>query len=141
MMSAVFADSGYFIALLQPDDRVHRSARAMSTDLEDDAIVTTEMVLVELFSHMSRRGETARLAAHSLVSELRNDPHTDIVPQTTEQFRAAAELYAARADQRWSLTDCASFLVMQERGISEALAYDRDFEQAGFVALLRVDPD
>lgn len=140
-MRVVFADSGYFIALLQPDDRVHRSARAMATDSEDDAIVTTEMVLVELFSHMSRRGESARLAAHTLVSELRDDPHTDIVPQTTEQFRAAAELYAARADQRWSLTDCASFPVMQERGISEALAYDRDFKQDGFAALLRGDPD
>ncbi len=35
------------------------------------------------------------------------------------------------------LTDCASFLVMEKRGIAEALAYDRDFEQAGFVALLR----
>lgn len=140
-MRVVFADSGYFIALLQPDDRVHRSARAMATDSEDDAIVTTEMVLVELFSHMSRRGESARLAAHTLVSELRDDPHTDIVPQTTEQFRAAAELYAARADQRWSLTDCASFPVMQKRGISEALAYDRDFKQDGFAALLRGDPD
>ena len=40
-------------------------------------------------------------------------------------------------DQHWSLTDCASFIVMEERGISEALAYDRDFEQAGFTALLR----
>ena len=47
------------------------------------------------------------------------------------------ERYASRSDQRWSLTDCASFLVMEERNISEALAYDRDFEQAGFSALLR----
>ena len=40
-------------------------------------------------------------------------------------------------DQTWSLTDCASFLVMEERNITEALAYDPDFEQAGFTALLR----
>ena len=40
-------------------------------------------------------------------------------------------------DQRWSLTDCSSFLLMEQRGISEALAYDRDFEQAGFIPLLR----
>ena len=94
----VFADSGYFIALLQPGDRVHRNARAMASVLRDDAIVTTEMVLVELFSHMSRRGESARLATHSLVSELRQDPLVDIVPQTTEQFRAAAQLYAERQE-------------------------------------------
>ncbi len=55
------------------------------------------------------------------------------------QFRAAVEHYAARPDQRWSLTDCASFLVMEERGIAEAPAYDWDFEQAGFTAVLRED--
>ena len=49
----------------------------------------------------------------------------------------AFELYSFRQDQSWSLTDCASFLVMEERGITEALAHDRDFEQAGFTALLR----
>ena len=47
------------------------------------------------------------------------------------------ERYASRSDQSWSLTDCASFLVMEERNITDALAYDRDFEQAGFRALLR----
>ncbi len=40
-----------------------------------------------------------------------------------------------RSDQRWSLTDYTSFLVMEECGITEPLAYDRDFERAGFVAL------
>lgn len=113
----------------------------MASVLGDDAIVSTEMLLVELFSHVSRRGASARLAAHSLVLKLRQAPHVDIVPQTTEQFRAAAQFCVERADQRWSLTDCASFLVMEERGISDALAYDRDFEQAGFVALLRGDSD
>ena len=48
-------------------------------------------------------------------------------------------MYGSRLDQTWSLTDCASFLVMEQRGITDALAHDRDFEQAGFVALLRAD--
>ena len=72
-----------------------------------------------------------------MVRELEQNPDVEIIPQTDAQFRASVERYAARPDQRWSLTDCASFLVMEERGLTEALAYDRDFEQAGFVALLR----
>ncbi len=72
-----------------------------------------------------------------MVRGLQDNADVEIVPQTDEQFKAALERYAARNDQRWSPTDCASFLVMEERNISEALAYDRDFEQAGFVALLR----
>ena len=56
---------------------------------------------------------------------------------TSADFRTALERYASRSDQTWGLTDCLSFLVMEERGITEALAHDRDFEQAGFTALLR----
>ncbi len=72
-----------------------------------------------------------------MIQDLAARPNVEIILQTDDQFRAAVERYAARSDQSWSLTDCASFIVMEERGLSEALAYDRDFEQAGFVALLR----
>jgi predicted nucleic acid-binding protein len=44
--------------------------------------------------------------------------------------------YAKRLDKDWSLTDCMSFVTMQECGISDALTADHDFEQAGFIALL-----
>lgn len=37
----------------------------------------------------------------------------------------------------WSLTDCSSFIVMEERGLADAMTADRHFEQAGFRALLR----
>ncbi|EKE25438.1 MAG: hypothetical protein ACD_5C00161G0004, partial [uncultured bacterium] len=46
-------------------------------------------------------------------------------------------LYKRMADKDWSLTDCASFEIMKARGITEALAHDHHFEQAGFTALLR----
>ena len=75
-----------------------------------------------------------------MVHELETDPSVEIVPQTDAQFRAALARYAARSDQTWSLTDCASFLVMEERNITDALAHDRDFQQAGFRALLRENP-
>ena len=95
------------------------------------------MVLVEVLDHFAGTGERRRSLAVQMVRDLEARPDVEIVPQTDAQFRAAAERYAARPDQRWSLTDCASFLVMEERNIIEALAYDRDFEQAGFTALLR----
>ena len=100
-------------------------------------VVTTQLVLVEALNALAGMGEFRRLFAAQMVRTLEDDPGVEIVPQTDAQFRAAVERYATRPDQRWSLTDCASFLVMEERGISEALAYDRDFEQAGFTALLR----
>ena len=137
-MRTVFADSGHWIALLHPRDQMHERAKAVAAGLESVAIVTTQMVLTEVLNHLSREGGRLRYLAVQMVSGLEDSPNVEIIPQTNTQFKAAVERFAARSDQRWSLTDCASFLVMEERDIREALAYDRDFEQAGFVALLRV---
>ncbi len=97
------------------------------------------MVLVEVLAGLSGRGQAQRLTAARHVQQLITESAVEVIPQTSEQFRAALERYADRPDQSWSLTDCASFLVMEARGINDALAYDRDFEQAGFVPLLRAD--
>ena len=109
----------------------------MATTMTTVQIVTTQMVLTEALNFMSDLGEFRRRFAAQTVQRLKENPGVEIVPQTDAQFRACVEFYAARSDLRWILTDCASFLVMEERGLTEALAYDRDFEQAGFVALLR----
>lgn len=136
-MRVVFADAGSWIALVDERDELNRHAVLVTQQLRPLLIITTEMVLVEVFSHVSGAGIGNRRKVSAMLAELQASGSVEIVPQTTEQFSAAAERFAAREDQRWSLTDCASFLVMEERGISEALAYDRDFEQAGFTALLR----
>ena len=136
-MSVVFADSGYWIALLNTSDQLHERALEVRDDVAGCTIVTSEMVLVEVMNHMSRGGRALRQAASTLLEELLDDPDVEIERQTSRQFEAASNMYAARPDQTWSLTDCASFIVMEQRGITEALAYDRDFEQAGFSALLR----
>ena len=102
-------------------------------------ILTTHMVLTEALDAtcQTRHGPRRTNRSPDMLRGLSARPHVEIIPQSDAQFRAAVERYAVRSDQRWSLTDCASFLAMEERGITEALAYDRDFEQAGFVALLR----
>ena len=138
-MPTVFADTGYWIALMRSGDELHERATAAAATLGSTQVVTTQMVLAETLNDTSRLGESRRAFAVEMVRQMRDDPSVEIVSQTDEQFWAAVERYAARADQTWSLTDCASFLVMEERQITEALAYDQDFEQAGFVALLRAE--
>ena len=135
-MTAVFADAGYWIALWRPRDALHEKAMTVAESLGSIPVVTTQLVLIEALDSMAGAGEVRRRFAVQMVRELEHNPDVEIVPQTDARFRAAVERYAARPDQAWSLTDCASFLVMEERNITEALAYDRDFEQAGFTALL-----
>ena len=140
-MGGVFADAGYWIALLNPRDRLHDVARATAADPALDLIVTTQMVLTETLNLVGSIGPDHRQRASDLAHALAQSPDVEVVPQTPGQFEAALELYRSRGDQSWSLTDCASFLVMRERQITVALAHDRDFEQAGFTALMRnTDP-
>ena len=135
-MRIIFADTGYWIAMANPNDELHERAKFVTEQLGDIEIVTSEMVLAEFLNFMGKHGEHKRRLAVDTMEQIMNDPNVEVVLQTSDQFRAAVELYASRIDQRWSVTDCASFLLMDERGISEALAHDRDFTQAGFVALL-----
>ncbi len=136
-MRTVFADSGYWIALLNPRDELHEQAEAVAGQLTPFRIVTTEMVLAEVLSFATGAGEYIRGLAAKRTKDCIADPRVDVVPQTSDQFRAALDLYSRRLDKQWSPTDCASFLLMEEMNIREALAHDHNFVQAGFIALLR----
>lgn len=95
------------------------------------------MVLIEVLNHFSSGGENSRRAAVEVITELYAAPEVDVIPLTSAQFAKAFDRYGSRLDQTWSLVDCSSFVLMEERGIRDALAHDVDFVQAGFNALLR----
>lgn len=129
-----FADTGYWIALANAGDELHDRARQLSGRLTV-SLVTTDAILVEVDDAFA----SARLRpiAVELIRDVRRDPAVTVVPLTDELLERALTLYAERPDKVWGLTDCISFIVMRDRGITEALAYDQHFVQAGFRALLR----
>lgn len=135
-MRIVFADACYWIALLNPKDRLHEVAKRVSRELGPCRIVTSEMVLVELLNGLGGFGDDKRKVAAQTVKSLESDPNVQIVPQTSLQFRYAVERYASRLDKEWGATDCASFLLMEEKCMSEALTADHHFRQAGFTILM-----
>jgi uncharacterized protein len=136
-MQIVFADTGYWVALLNPHDDLHGKALNLSKAIQPAHIVTSEMVLTEVLNDFSDRGDYFRKIAVMLIRNLYEHPNTTVIPQTTIQFQDALQLYEQRPDKAWSQTDCVSFKIMKEQGISEALAYDKHFAQAGFIALMR----
>ena len=72
---------------------------------------------------------------------LRQGTKLEVVAASTERQDCGAKLFGEQGDKGWSLTDCISFVITSERGMHEALTADRDFEEAGFRALLRYEPD
>ena len=135
-MKTVFADTGYWLAALNPRDDWHGRAIEASRALGNKVrFITTEMVLDELLAALSK--VPVRGLAIVGAQAIRNNPNTEVVPQTSIQFSDAFDVYRRMPDKEWSLTDCASFSLMKQRGITDALAHDHHFEQAGFTALLR----
>lgn len=129
-----FADTAYFLALLNPDDEFHATALAWGDRL-DETVLTTMWVLAEVGDAM-HRGRN-RQAFGRLLDTLHGHEDFEIAPASPESFASAVTLFRARPDKEWSLTDCSSFVMMRERGLTEALTTDHHFEQAGFRALLR----
>jgi predicted nucleic acid-binding protein len=136
-MNQVFADTSYWIALLNPRDELHGKALAASKIHAADRIVTSEMVLTELLNSFADRGPQLRLAVTRAVETLLGNLNVTVIPQTTGQFETALRRYRSAPDKGWSLTDCASFLIMEAEAIRAALTYDRHFGQAGFHTILR----
>ena len=134
-MTTVFADSFYFFALVNPKDPAHSQAAAF-TKTFSGRFVTTGWVLTEVADGWAKP-TTRRLFFAPLLADVRANPNALIVSCTDLLLHEGIDLYAQRPDKEWSLTDCISFVVMQERGITEALTADHHFEQAGFAALLK----
>jgi predicted nucleic acid-binding protein len=134
-LKVVFADTGYWTAVLNPHDKLHAKSQQVSAGLGKFRLLTTEMVLDELLAALSK--VPLRAIAIRGVEAIRANPNVEVVPQTSLQFMSAFDMYRAVTDKEWSLTNCASFKLMRERGVTEALAHDHHFQQAGFVALLR----
>lgn len=135
-MRQVFADTSYWIALVSPRDQIHANAVSVTKQLSSVRILTSEMVLAEVLNSFSDAGPL-RQAVASIVQRLRGNRDVIIVPQTSEQFENALRRYKQAADKSWSLTDCASFQVMEAEGIQAVLTHDQHFAQAGFEAWLR----
>lgn len=132
-MTQTFADTYYYLALVNPRDRAHARATEVSQQLSG-RVVTTPWVLTEVGDALAARRDRSRFLA--LVAALEARPDVTIVPASDELFRRGMERYRQRSDKDWPLTDCIRFVVMEEQSIREALTGDTHFKQAGFVALL-----
>ena len=131
-MNDIFADAFYYIALLNPKDRAHARASQIAGTLTQP-VITTIWVLVEVADALN--SPNRRRSTHQFLERLTTQPSTTIITADQEWYAKGMDLYGARPDKDWSLTDCISFAAMAEFGLTDALTGDHHFEQAGFRAL------
>jgi len=130
----VFVDTFALLAWLNPRDDAHAIVTAY-LDSFAGRLLTTEWVLMELADALS--APEVRSTAVAFLNAVRADPLFDVVGYHSTTYQAGFDLFANRPDKAWSLTDCISFGVMTERGLSDALTADHHFEQAGFRAVFK----
>ena len=135
-----FLDTNGWIALLNSSDTLHGAAASIWSELiqHGSTIILTDWVVAETGNGLART--SARHRFPRAVELIRNSPRARLLPVSGSLCRAALDLYSSRSDKHWGLVDCASFLVMQEHRIFEAVTNDHHFEQAGFKCLLPLVP-
>lgn len=130
-----FFDTFGFVAWANPSDPAH-VAVGNWLSVYTGRFLTTEWILMQYADALCSQKQ--RGTAVAFIDSLRLDAQFEIIPYDTAVYQAGYDLFAARPDKDWSLTDCISFAVMARLGLTDALTGDRHFEQAGFRAVFKV---
>ena len=133
-MRTLFIDTSYLIAALSPKDRNHDAAIALRGELGKASPITTNHVVGESWTFARRRFGHA--TARDLVAGLRTSQRYRIVHVDQAIEDLAHEWLRNHDEREYSFVDATSFMVMRKHNTLDALAFDRDFEAAGFHALV-----
>jgi predicted nucleic acid-binding protein len=129
-----FLDTFYVQALLNSKDQYHTTAMALLPQVQAAAqVVVTEAVLIELGNALSVLN---RSAVVEFIRSCYRTANILVVPVDSHLFRRAVALYDQRQDKEWGLTDCISFVVMDDENLVEALTGDRHFAQPGYKPIM-----
>jgi predicted nucleic acid-binding protein len=132
----IFVDTSAWYALEVEDDENHPPALIMRERLRRGrfgALLTSDYVLDEVVTLLRTRESVE--ASFRFAENVLRSRAVSVVWIDRPIFDAALKLLKDRPDKRWSFTDCTSFVIMSQLGVSEAFAFDRNFEQAGFTKL------
>jgi hypothetical protein len=132
----LFIDSGGFYALVSAESASHQKAVEIMEESRHirRRAVTTDYILDETATLLRARGLTKQLKEFLKLTEESHALSIEWV--TPDRFAAARVFMLKHFDHEFSFTDCASFVVMKELGLTDALASDKHFRIAGFNPLL-----
>ena len=135
----VFLDTSFVVALENKGDVHHARAKALDDKLlkEDALLIFHWGILIEIADGYARAGR--RVRGLQLLAKFTSEEGYRLLPIQETLLQEGLDLYRARVDKEWGVTDCISFVLMKQEGVTEALTADMHFRQAGFIALLLDD--
>jgi hypothetical protein len=138
-MPDIFADTAGWGHLVDASQEYHTRAATIyrRTRQQGRKLLTTNYILTELVALLISPLRIPHPKIVAFITGVKSSPHVDIVHVDPTLDAQAWQLFTERPDKEWSLVDCTSFVIMQQRGLFEAFTTDHHFEQAGFVCLLK----
>lgn len=138
-MADLFVDTAGWGQIVDPSQEWHIQAATIYRTARQQrrGMITTNYILTELVALLTSPLRIPRPHVVAFINGLKTSPYIEIVHVSPALDAQAWQLLTQRPDKTWSLVDCSSFVIMQERRINEALTTDHHFEQAGFVRLLK----
>ena len=138
-MNDIFADTCGWGHLIDPSQAYHTLAADIYRHIRQQGakVVTTNYIITELVALMTSPLRLSRTVIIGFIESLKTSTYVEIVHIDSGIDEQAWQMLTSRQDKEWGLVDCASFVVMKQRGITRLLTTDHHFEQAGFVRLLK----
>jgi predicted nucleic acid-binding protein len=132
----LFIDTSGFFSVLLRQDPAHAEAVEYLRKWQESGkyVFTTDYVVDETATLLKVRG-----AGHVLFrffQVLDSSKALSLVFVDEDRFRKSRDFLLKHVDHGYSFTDCTSFVLMKERGATDALTKDKHFQEAGFTPLL-----
>lgn len=134
-MRLYFADTWYFIALLNRRDVAYSAAARLERTLRNDHLVTHDGVLAEVLNFFCESDSAVRTRIAQYVRTVLEEHGVTVYDFNRALFLAGLSFYERRRDKEYSLVDCVSMHVMQAHAITHVLTNDHHFRQEGFTVL------
>lgn len=134
-MKKLFLDTSYVIALEIANDQNHQIAynHWQNLVLTKPQLVTTSYIFDEIVTFFNSR--RIHYKAVEVGNRLLSSPSLEFIHVDESLFEEGWQLFQKYNDKSYSLTDCVSFIVMEQWKITTALTFDSHFVQAGFSKL------
>ncbi len=136
LTNEVFVDTAALVAQINKRDNLHIQAVSINQQLvlKGKKLVTSMCVIDETVTELTGRVPHPNIVGY--IEDIFSSQIFVALHVTKHHEKTAWNLYKERQDKLWGFTDCISFVIMKEHGITEAFTSDHHFVQAGFTKLL-----
>lgn len=137
----MFIDTSAFYALNDPHDRCHSEAKSYLDAVRNAlhvALFTSNYIIDESLTLI--RMKLGHDIAVRFGTQVRESKVLTIIRIEEDIEEAAWDIFQSFTDKEYSFTDCTSFAVMKQQGISDAFAFDKHFRQHGFIVHPKAQP-